>query len=104
MASGFFGNDSHATDTILQMTYQQQNFAQDSSGAPPLPCRGTPESITVLLSRINDGDRSAFDCLVPLVYDELHRIAEAYVRREAQHHTLQPTALIHEAYLRLADY
>jgi RNA polymerase sigma factor (TIGR02999 family) len=104
MTSGFLRNDIHTADTILQMTYHHQSFAQDSSGAPPLPLRGTPESITVLLSRINDGDRNAFDRLVPLVYDELHRIAEAYVRREAQHHTLQPTALIHEAYLRLAEY
>lgn len=64
----------------------------------------TPDSITVLLSRINDGDRNAFDHLVPLVYHELHRIAEGYLRRESQNHTLQATALIHEAYLRLAEY
>jgi RNA polymerase sigma factor (TIGR02999 family) len=63
-----------------------------------------PESITVLLSRLNGGDKEAFDHLVPLVYQELHRIAEGYLRRESLNHTLQPTALIHEAYLRLVEY
>src|SRR3954453_10196769 len=59
-------------------------------------------SITQLLSRVGGGDREAFNDLVPLVYDELHRIAEAYLRRELGNRTLQPTALINEAYLRLA--
>jgi RNA polymerase sigma factor (TIGR02999 family) len=62
-----------------------------------------PESITVLLSRVNSGDRSAFDRLIPLVYHELHRIAEGYVRRESLNRTLQATALIHEAYMRLVE-
>ena len=66
------------------------------------PSASQSGSITELLSRVNRGDRSAFDDLVPLVYQELHRIAEAYLRRESLNHTLQPTALIHEAYLRLA--
>jgi RNA polymerase sigma factor (TIGR02999 family) len=59
-------------------------------------------SITQLLSRAGGGDRDAFNNLVPLVYDELHSIAEAYLRRELGNRTLQPTALINEAYLRLA--
>src|SRR5579872_321132 len=66
----------------------------------------TPPSfgaITALLSRLNLGDREAFEDLVPLVYHELRRIAQAYLRRESRNHTLQPTALIHEAYLRLAQ-
>ena len=62
-----------------------------------------PESITVLLSRVSGGGREAFDQLIPLVYHELHRIAEGYIRRESRNHTLQPTALIHEAYLRLVE-
>jgi RNA polymerase sigma factor (TIGR02999 family) len=62
-----------------------------------------PGAITLLLSRVNSGDRDAFDHLIPLVYHELHRIAEGYLRREVQNRTLQPTALIHEAYLRLVD-
>lgn len=63
-----------------------------------------PDSITLLLSRVSCGDRMAFDRLVPLVYHELHRIAEGYLRHEPTNHTLQPTALIHEAFLRLVDY
>jgi RNA polymerase sigma-70 factor (ECF subfamily) len=59
-------------------------------------------AITTLLSRLNLGDRNAFEDLVPLVYPELRRIAQAYLRRESRNHTLQPTALIHEAYMRLA--
>jgi len=62
------------------------------------------EPLTSLLARANAGDRAAFDDLMPLVYHELHRIAESYLRRELTEHTLQPTALIHEAYLRLANY
>ena len=72
--------------------------------SPPPIGKTTPESITLLLARVNNGDRKALDHLVPLVYQELHRIAEGYLRRESQSHTLQPTALIHEAYLRLAEY
>jgi RNA polymerase sigma factor (TIGR02999 family) len=68
------------------------------AGGPP-----KPESITLLLSRVNSGDRSAFDRLIPLVYHELHRIAEGYIRRESQNRTLQATALIHEAYMRLVE-
>jgi len=58
-------------------------------------------AITGLLLRVNRGDRGAFDHLVPLVYHELRRLASAYLRRESPNHTLEPTALIHEAYLRL---
>ena len=61
-------------------------------------------SITRLLDRASGGDREAFDDVMPLVYDELHRIAEAYLRRELQNRTLQPTSLIHEAYLRLVQF
>jgi len=62
------------------------------------------DSVTRVLSRLNHGDQNAFNDLVPLVYHELHRIATGYLRRESQNHTLQPTALIHEAYLKLAGY
>src|ERR1700684_1776148 len=57
--------------------------------------------VTRLLKAMRAGDSSAADKLLPLVYAELHRIAEAYMRRERPDHTLQPTALINEAYLRL---
>ncbi len=57
--------------------------------------------VTKLLREWSEGDSAARDELMPLVYHELHRRASAYLRRERRDHTLQPTALIHEAYLRL---
>jgi RNA polymerase sigma-70 factor (ECF subfamily) len=62
-----------------------------------------PESVTQLLIAWNDGDKDALDKLLPIVYDELRRQAARYLRRERPGHTLQTTALIHEAYLRLID-
>ncbi len=62
-----------------------------------------PEGITELLLRWNHGDHSALEKLMPLVYTELRRLATNYLRRERQGHTLQPTALVNEAYLRLVD-
>lgn len=61
------------------------------------------ESITLLLERWTGGDTSALDRLIPLVYDELHRLAVNYLRRERRQHTLQPTALVHELYLKIFD-
>ena len=58
--------------------------------------------VTLLLRAMKNGDQSAAGKLLPLVYRELHRLAKSYMRRERPDHTLQPTALIHEAYLRLA--
>jgi RNA polymerase sigma factor (TIGR02999 family) len=58
---------------------------------------------TELLLQAGRGIESARDELLPLVYDELRRIAAWYLRRERRDHTLQPTALVHEAYLRLID-
>jgi RNA polymerase sigma factor (TIGR02999 family) len=59
-------------------------------------------NVTELLARWNRGDLDALTELMPLVYGELRRLAEHYMRREEAGHTLQPTALVHEAYLRLA--
>jgi RNA polymerase sigma factor (TIGR02999 family) len=59
--------------------------------------------VTELLQAWSAGDVGARDRLMPLVYDELRRRAAAYLRRERPGHTLQPTALVHEAYLRLVD-
>ncbi len=58
--------------------------------------------VTELLARWSNGDVSARDALVPLVYDELRRIARRCLAGQRSDHTLQPTALVHEAYLRLA--
>ena len=62
----------------------------------------TPGDITLLLAELQAGDAAAESRLVPLVYDELRRLARRYMRAERVDHTLQPTALVHEAYLRLA--
>lgn len=63
----------------------------------------TPESITQLLVEWGNGDEAALNRLMPVVHDELRRLARNYLRRERINHTLQPTALINEAYLRLVD-
>mgnify|MGYP001812182427 CR=1 FL=1 len=59
--------------------------------------------LTGLLLRCSEGDVDAREELLPVVYDELRRVAGGFMRRERQGHTLQPTALVHEAYLRLVD-
>lgn len=59
--------------------------------------------VTVLLHALRNGDRSALDRLQPLVYDELRAVAARQLRGERRDHTLQPTELVHEAYLRLLD-
>ncbi len=60
-----------------------------------------PNEITNLLRRWSQGDRAALDQLMPSVYQELRKVADSYLRQERPDHTLQPTALINEAYLRL---
>jgi RNA polymerase sigma factor (TIGR02999 family) len=59
--------------------------------------------VTQLLVAWGDGDAAAFERLVPIVYDELRRLARSYIVREGSGNTLQPTALVHEAYLKLID-
>lgn len=63
----------------------------------------TPSEVTRTFLRWREGDASALDALLPLVYDEMRRLAASYLRAERDGHTLQPTALAHEAYLRLID-
>lgn len=63
----------------------------------------TADNLTALLVEWREGDQAALDRLMPLVYDQLRRIAHRYVRRERDGHTLQTSALVNEAYLRLAD-
>jgi RNA polymerase sigma factor (TIGR02999 family) len=64
--------------------------------------RDSSNQVTGLLVRWREGDREALEELMPLVYDELRRLARHYLRQERSDHTLQSTALVHEAYLRLA--
>jgi RNA polymerase sigma-70 factor, ECF subfamily len=70
---------------------------EDRGAAPPAP----PGEVTRLLLAWRQGDRDALERLIPLVYGELHRMAERYLRGERRGHTLQPSAIVNEAYLRL---
>jgi RNA polymerase sigma-70 factor (ECF subfamily) len=72
----------------------QDDHAQEA------PCA----QVSGLLLAWSDGDRDALDKLTPIVYDELHRLARRYMRRERTGHSLQTTALVNEAYMRLVDY
>ncbi|MGQ0763281.1 MAG: sigma-70 family RNA polymerase sigma factor [Acidobacteriota bacterium] len=63
----------------------------------------TSEDVTQLLIDWTNGDEAALQKLIPLVYDELHRLAHRYMRREAADHVLQTSALVNEAYLRLVN-
>lgn len=65
--------------------------------------KSSSESITHLLREWRDGDEQAMDRLVPLVYDELRGLARRELRRDRPGHTLQPTELVHDAYVRLVD-
>lgn len=71
----------------------------DSEG--PVPPRG---DVSVLLRAWTDGDQRALEKLIPIVYQELHRLARYYMSGERSGHSLQTTALVNEAYLRLTDY
>ena len=62
------------------------------------------EEVTALLQAWSGGDQAAFDKLAPVVYNELRRLARHHMARERPDHTLQPTALVHEAYLRMANF
>jgi len=62
-----------------------------------------PHEISVILKDWSGGDRASADVLLTLVYDELRKIAGQYLRKERSGHTLQPTALVHEAYMKLID-
>ena len=70
----------------------------DAAEKPPL------EEVSGLLRAWSDGDRQALDRLTPIVYAELHRLARQYMKRERPGHSLQATALVNEAYMRLVDY
>jgi RNA polymerase sigma factor (TIGR02999 family) len=63
----------------------------------------SPKEVTELLIGWSNGDQAALDKLLPLVHDELRRLAHQYMRRERRDHTLQTTALVNEVYLRLVD-
>src|SRR5215471_14305304 len=81
----------------LLVSTRRMAKTEDRAGAAPPP----PGEVTRLLLAWRRGDQEALERLIPLVYEELHRMAERYLRRERRGHTLQPTAIVNEAYLRL---
>jgi RNA polymerase sigma factor (TIGR02999 family) len=68
-----------------------------------MPGRPSPTDVTQLLERVSGGDRAAADALIEAVYGELRHLANSHLRRERSGHTLSATALVHEAWVRLAD-
>lgn len=87
------------------MQYDRVDIKREGHEAPNAPDRPvSPTSLPeALLRSWQAGDQAALQQLLPLVYDELRRVARRHLRSEREGHTLQTTALIHEAYLRLAD-
>ena len=83
----------------MDLAQEQGRLAHRPRGGP---YNARVTDVTDLLARWNQGDRDALASLMPLVYGELRRLAEHYMSHEQTGHTLQPTALVHEAYLRLA--
>jgi RNA polymerase sigma factor (TIGR02999 family) len=73
---------------------------RDNNEGETPPCG----EVSGLLRAWSDGDRAALDKLTPIVYDELHRLAQSYMKRERTGHSLQTSALVNEAYMRLVDY
>ncbi|MCI0437202.1 MAG: ECF-type sigma factor [Gemmatimonadetes bacterium] len=74
-----------------------------SEPEPRTPEGESPPAVTELLLQYRNGQPDALDRVFPLIYDELHRIAHAQLEREPEGHTLNTTALVHEAYIRLVD-
>jgi RNA polymerase sigma factor (TIGR02999 family) len=70
---------------------------------PPRASSDISSDVTALLIDWSRGDQAALERLMPLIYDECRRVASRQLHREARDHTLDPTALVHEAYLRLVD-
>jgi hypothetical protein len=87
-------------DSMLRRNRARVYNLLERGGEVGQPDRG---DVTRLLQSWSDGDKGALGDLVPLVYRELRSLAAAYIRRERRDHTLQPTSLVHEAYLRLVD-
>jgi len=77
--------------------------AGDREEAIQAPHGRGPGEVTRLLQRWSQGDEAAFDRMVPMVYDELRRMAQRHLRQERGGHTLQGTSLVHEVYLRVAE-
>ena len=83
------------------MSGSEKMTESDPQGPDPNPSRASNHQVTQLLQRWGDGEQQAFDQLLPLVYGELRGLARRYLRRERHGHTLETSALVHEAYVRM---
>src|SRR6185295_3343588 len=83
------------------LRYEAQDRALSHHELMPDPSRA--HNVTELLVSWGQGETAALDRLLPLLYDDLRRVARGHLRREGPGHTLQPTALVHEVFLRLVD-
>lgn len=81
----------------------QSPYVLGSGGRQWQYIQGMPTEVTILLQRWREGDESALHTLMPLIYSELHRMARLFVRNRRPGETLQPTALVNEACLKLFD-
>ena len=85
--------------------YALRNSRQDSQNLrAEIMSTASPHEVTRLLQDWRNGDKAALEKLTPLVYDELRRLANHYLRGERKDHTLQGTALVHEAYMKMVGY
>ena len=78
-------------------------IAADSAVYPPIMDQNNGDSITQMLIELTDGNKEVVNQILPHIYDELRKLASSYLRKERSNHTLQPTALVHEAYMKLID-
>jgi RNA polymerase sigma-70 factor (ECF subfamily) len=85
---------------IIHYHWGIRRVRQNSDASPG----GAPGEVSKLLCAWSGGDQSALERLTPVVYDELHRLARLHLKRERPGHSLQTTALVNEAYIRLVDY
>jgi len=88
---------------VHDFIFDSRPTAIDKPQIDSVPNRPSLEQVTELLTAWSEGDRSALEKLLPLVEKELHRLAHRYMSRERNDHTLQTTALVNEAYLKLVD-
>ena len=86
---------------VLPLRHLALGFNHSLSGSQRMPDRTVTDTVTHLLAEARQGNRDALDVLLPLLYAELHQVAERHMSGERGDHTLQPTALVNEAVLRL---
>ena len=93
----------------MELSVEEKEKARYNAATTTMPEGGStseplPDDVSALLRAWTDGDQRALARLTPIVHDELHRLAHYYMKREQAGHSLQTTALVNEAYMRLVDY